>query len=117
MKPIKKVADFLDITLDLRTAIYKPYQKPNSNLPYIHKQSKNPTSIIENLSKSINKRLSTNSKNAQIFNEACPPYTEAIKKNGYNTNLQFDKTCTDKKTKKKQNEKADNYMVQPTLQH
>ena len=32
LKPIKKVLDFLDITLDLRTAIYKPYKKPNSNL-------------------------------------------------------------------------------------
>ena len=26
----RKVVDFLDITLDLRTAIYKPYKKPNS---------------------------------------------------------------------------------------
>ena len=90
----KKVVDFLDITLDLRTEIYKPYKKPNSNLTYIHKQSNHPPSIIKNLPKRINKRLSTNSKNAQIFNEACPEYTEALKKNGYNTNLQFDKTCT-----------------------
>ena len=50
--------DFLDITLDLRTAIYKPYKKPNSNLTYIHKQSNHPPSIIKNLPKSINKRLS-----------------------------------------------------------
>ena len=28
----KKVVDFLDITLDLRTEIYKPYKKSNSNL-------------------------------------------------------------------------------------
>ena len=66
----KKVVDFLDITLDLRTEIYKPYKKPNSNLTYIRKQSNHPPSIIKNLPKSINKRLSTNSRNAQIFNEA-----------------------------------------------
>ena len=53
--------------------MYKPYKKPKSNLTYIHKQSNRPPSIIKNLPKSINKRLSTNSKNAQIFNEACPP--------------------------------------------
>ena len=76
----KKVVDFLDITLDLRTAIYKTYKKPNSNLTYIHKQSNHPPSIIKNLPKSINKRLSTNSKKAQIFNEACPAYTEALKR-------------------------------------
>ena len=32
----EKVVDFLVITLDLRTAIYKPYKKPNSKLTYIH---------------------------------------------------------------------------------
>ena len=33
----KKIVDFLEITLDLRTAIYKPYKKPNSNLTFINK--------------------------------------------------------------------------------
>ena len=101
----KTVVDFLDITLDLRTAIYKPYQKPNSNLTYIHKQSNHPPSINKNLPESINKRLSTNSKNAQIFNEPCPPYTEDLKKNGYNRNLQFDRTCTDKNNDKNRTRK------------
>ena len=53
----------------------------------------------------FNKRLSTNYKNAQIFNEACPPYTEALKKNGYNTNLQFDRMCTDKSNEKNKTRK------------
>ena len=44
-------------------------------------------------------------KNAQIFNEACPAYTEALKKNGYNTNLQFDKTCTNKSNEKNKTRK------------
>ena len=101
----KKVADFLDITLDLRAEIYKPYTKLNSNLTYIHKQSNHPPSIIKNLPKSINKRLSTNSKNAQIFNEARPAYTEALKKNGYNTNLQFDKAGTNKSNEKNKTRK------------
>ena len=101
--------------MDLRTAIYKPYEKPNSNLTYIHKQSNHPTSIIKNLPKSINKRLSTNSKNAQIFIEACPPYTEALKKNGYNTNLQFDKTCTDKNTENNKTRKRKFMWFNPPI--
>ena len=66
--------------------------------------------MANNISFTFNKKeptncLSTKSKIAQIFNEACPPYTEALKKNGYNTHLQLDKTCTNKnndmnKTKK-----------------
>ena len=101
----KKVVDFLDITLDLRTVIYEPYKKPNSNLTYILKQSNHPPSIIKNLPKSIIKRLSANSKKAQIFNEACLSYTEALKKNGYNTNLQFDKTCNDKNNERNKTRK------------
>ena len=66
----KKVVDFLEITLALRTAINNPYKKPNSNLIHIHKESNHAPSIIQNLPKNINKSLSTNSKNAQIFNEA-----------------------------------------------
>ena len=89
----------------LQITIYKPYKKPNSNLRYVHKQNNHPPSIIKNLLKSINRRLSTNSKNAQIFNKACPPYTEALKNNGYNTNLQFDKTCTDKNNEKNKTRK------------
>ena len=96
----KKVVDFLDITLNLRT-----YKKSNSDLTYIQKQSNHPLSIIENLPKSINKRLSTNSKNALIFNEACPPHPETLKKNGYNTDLQFDRTCTDKNNEKNKTRK------------
>ena len=69
----KTVVDFLDLTLDLRTGVYKPYKKPNNNIAYIHKQSNHPPSIIKNLLKGINKRLSTNSNNAQTFKEALPP--------------------------------------------
>ena len=104
----KKVVDFLDMTLDLRRAIYKPYKKPNSNLTYIYKQSNHPPSIIKNLTKSVNKRLSPNSKKAQIFNEACPPpppISRSPEKNGYNTNLQFDRICTDKNNEKNKTRK------------
>ena len=47
----KIVVDFLDITLDLRTAICRPYKKPDSNLTYIHRQSDHPPSMIKNLPK------------------------------------------------------------------
>ena len=51
IKANKKVVDFLDITLDLRTAIYKPYKKTNRNFTYTHKQSNHVPSIIKNLPK------------------------------------------------------------------
>ena len=42
----KKIVDFLDITLDLRTGIYKPYRNPNNNINYLHKDSNHPPSIM-----------------------------------------------------------------------
>ena len=70
----KKVIDFLDITLDLHTGSYKPYKKPNYTISYIHCQSNHPPLIIKNLSKGIEIRLSNNSANADIFQEAAKPY-------------------------------------------
>ena len=107
----KKLVDFLDITLDLRTGVYKPYKKPTNNIAYIHKQSNHPPSTIKNLPKGINKRLSINSNNAQTFKEAIPPYIEALKKSGYNPNLQFDTEPTKKCNENKKKKKTQNHMV------
>ena len=53
----KAIVDYLDITLDLKNGTYKPYQKPDSTLQYIH-------------TKSIEERLSKHSSTEIIFNEA-----------------------------------------------
>ena len=85
----KKTVDFLDITLDLRTGIYKPYRKPNSSVNYLHKDSNHPPSIMKNLPKSIEIRLSNNSVNEETFKEAAGPYNAALKENGHNYTLKY----------------------------
>ena len=45
----KKVVDFLDITQDLRTGNYKPYNKSNDCINYIHEESNHPPAIINSL--------------------------------------------------------------------
>ena len=80
----KKVTDFLDITLDLHTGSYKPYKKPNDTINYIHCQSNHPPSIIKNLPKGIEIRLSNNSANADIFQKAVKPYN-----NGHKEELKY----------------------------
>ena len=44
-----KVADFLDVTLNLNSESYYPYRKPNDRPVYIHTQSNHPPNIIKNL--------------------------------------------------------------------
>ena len=40
-----KVVNFLDITLDLNSGVYKPYMKPNDNPIYIHTKSNHPPAM------------------------------------------------------------------------
>ena len=87
MEANKKVTDFLDITLDVHTGSYKPYKKPNDTSSYIHCQSNHPPSIIKNLPKGIEIRLSNNSANADIFQEAAKPYNNVLKNNGHKEEL------------------------------
>ena len=85
-----KSVDFLDLTLDLNTGTYRPYKKPNDKLSYVHTSSNHPQNIIKQLPLSINKRLSKNSSNETIFNQAKPIYEEALKTSGYkNVNLSY----------------------------
>ena len=85
----KKVVNFLDLTLDLRTGTYKPYLKPNNTPLYVHKQSNHPPLIINNIPESINKRLSSISSNENAFNTGTPIYQEALQKSGYSYQLKY----------------------------
>ena len=73
-----KEVNFLDVTLDLRSGLYKPYNKPNDTPLYVHKNSNNPPSILKNLPAGINKRLSSLSANEEIFKQATPTFQEAL---------------------------------------
>ena len=85
----KTTVDFLDITLDLPSATYRPFMKPNNSPLYVHKDSNHPPSIINNIPESINKRLSNISSNEELFNNAAPPYQDALRKSGYNYELKY----------------------------
>ncbi|GFR72572.1 inositol hexakisphosphate and diphosphoinositol-pentakisphosphate kinase 2 [Elysia marginata] len=85
----KKVVDFLDVTLNLNTGTYKPYKKPNDIVRYIHAHSNHPPVIIKNLVQGTEKRLSNNSANAKIFEEAASTYNAALKQNGHTKQLSF----------------------------
>ena len=48
-----KVVNFLDLTVNLSTGKYEPYNKPDNKLLYINENSNHPRSIIKNLPESI----------------------------------------------------------------
>ena len=78
-----KTVDFLDITLDLSTGSFRPYKKPNDQLQYVHTSSNHPRNILDQLPTSINNRLSRNSSNTHLFNQAKVEYEQALINSGY----------------------------------
>ena len=92
---------FLDVTLDLKNEIYKPYIKPGDKPTYVHSESNHPPSILRNIPLSINKRLSKISANEENFNTAAPLYQSELTRNKYNYTLKFDPTATTNRRQKR----------------
>ena len=107
-----KVVNFLDITLDLNSGVYKPYMKPNDNPIYIHTKSNHPPAIIRNIPESVNRRLSSISKNEQVFKEAIPPYQEALSKSGFDYQLSYKPPASPNNNKKNRNRSC---VAQPPI--
>ena len=84
-----KLVNYLDVTLNLNNSNYKPYHKTGNEISYIHKDSNHPLSILNQIPKSIEKRISTLSSNETIFNESKEIYQKALEKSGYRQTLKY----------------------------
>ena len=86
-----KIVDYLDITFDLTTILFKPYNKFNGIPRYVNTKSNNPPSILKKKKlKSVSKRILSNSCNEQTFNAAAP-FHNILDKCGYSEKLTFEK--------------------------
>jgi hypothetical protein len=95
----QKVVIYLDVTLDLSREQYSPYTKPNSRILYINRRSNHPPAVMNNISASINKRLSTNSSNQSAFENSAAPYKQALKDSGHDSNSVYNKPNSENSTK------------------
>ena len=84
-----KVADFLDVTLDLSTRNFYPFRKPNDRPVYIHKLSNHPLNIIKNLPASISRRLTDISSDKASFAHAKLLYDNALKASGFSEEAEY----------------------------
>ena len=104
-----KIVDYLDVTFNLTDSSYRPFNKTNNEINYIHKQSNHPPSIIKQLPLSVERRLSKLSSNEKIFNDPVPIYQEALIKAGYNHMLTYQKH--DRKKRQPTTAQKTNYLV------
>ena len=91
-----KIVDYLDVTFNLTDSSYRPFNKTNNEINYIHKQSNHPPSIIKQLPLSVERRLSKLSSNEKIFNDSIPIYQEVLVKSGYSHKLTYQKNDQNK---------------------
>ena len=84
----KTTVDCLNIALNLLDRTYKPYQKPENKLHYIHKEFNHPPCIIKQIPVAIETRLLNHSSNETVFRHAVD-HKKALNKSGYNVKLQY----------------------------
>ena len=75
--------DFLDVTFNLATKEYFPFRKANNTPLYINAFSNHPPTIIKQLPKMINKRISNLSCNKEKFDKLKSIYESARKDSGH----------------------------------
>ena len=80
-----QIADFLDVTFDLRTGKYYPYRKDNNQLLYIHKHSNYPSTITTQIPSMVSRIISDMSCNKEYFDNA-------LKISGFNETIEIPST-------------------------
>ena len=81
-----KTVNFLNITFDLQNNVYKPYRNANDKPTYMNKNSNHPPSMLKQLTKSIEWRLSETSSSKDIFDKSLKVYQGELKYNGNSNN-------------------------------
>ena len=89
-----KIVNYLDITFNLNDGTYRPYQKPDNLIQYIHVESNDLPNIIKPVPKTIRKCLSQLSSNEDIFNESAPFYEDKLQQSGYQQKLNYNPVNT-----------------------
>ena len=84
-----KAVNFLDVTLNLTTGKYQPYNKPDNNPLYINIISNHLPNIIDNLPDNISKRINTLSADETTFNKSKDLYSNALTESGFKHKITF----------------------------
>ena len=86
-----KAVNFLDVTLNLTTGKYQPYNKPDNNPLHINILSSHPPNIIKNLPGNISKRINILSEDETTLNKSKDLYNNALAEKGFTNKTAFQK--------------------------
>ena len=86
-----KAVKFLDVTLNLKTGKYQPYDKPDNTLLYINILSNHPPNIIKNVPGNKSKKINTLSADETAFNKSKDLYNNALTESVFKHKITFQK--------------------------
>ena len=92
--------DFLDITLNMKKGLFKPFIKPNDKPEYVNILSNHPPKILKNIPIGINKRLANISANKEVFDNSIQIYSDELAKSGYEHKLSYEDFTTNNNIQK-----------------
>ena len=84
-----KAVNFLDVTVNLTTGKYQPYNKPDNNPLYIDILSNHPSNMIKNLPDNISKRINTLSADETTFSKSKDLYNNALAESAFKHKITF----------------------------
>ena len=88
------VLNFLDVTLDITNAEYRPYHKENHTPIYVHAESNHPQSILKQIPLTVQRRISNLCSDSQVFEREKLFYEDALGRSGYTTKLTYTPSTT-----------------------
>ena len=101
-----RVTDFLDVLFDLKQGTHRAWVKPEQVIHYVHRESNHPAHILKNIPAEVERRLSLLSSNKEMFEAAKGPFEDALKRAGYNKQLEYDSTKVRRMRKRTRNRRT-----------
>ena len=98
-----KVVNFLDLTLNLFTGKYGPYNKPDNKPLYINVNSNHPPNIIKNLPESISRRINKLSSDKTVFDNSKELFNNALSRSGFDHKIKFEPLTENKDRSRNKN--------------
>ena len=84
-----QIVNFLDVTLDLTTGKFKPYNKPGNVPLYINVKPNHPPNIIKKLLENISCRINKLSSDKSAFENSKDFYNNALSNSGFKGKIKF----------------------------
>ena len=104
---------FLDITMDLGTGLFKPYRKPGDRPLYVSAHSNHPPHTLKNIPTGVERRLSDNSANRELFDQEIPIYQAELDRVGHKHKLEYNPRIQPIEPRKKKRSKRKTYFNPP----